>query len=225
MRKEGFLIKAKHQAANEKSNSVLRQRSNFEGRQWFWVYVDKGTISGAGKHVLKAPVDGTTRKSFPLVSKLARWWTGPYYVLVVGPGKAPDGDLVGRNLLLLDMRHEDSRHINARVSVHRCKICYSPHEEGRRSNFLPRAMNGYVPNKYSDMSPPFHLTADDVNMKMDSYRATPGGIHRQSQVSPRIFWDGERVVYHLLGRNGKYFLGNGARFGTVQQCGGALLGE
>ena len=52
------------------------------------------------------------------------------------------------------------------------------------------------------MSPPFHLTVDDVNMKMDSYPATSGGIHRWSQVSPRIFWDGERVVYHLLGRNG-----------------------
>ena len=31
-------------------------------------------------------------------------------------------------------------------------------------------------NKYSDMSPPFHLTADDVNMEIDSYRATPGSI-------------------------------------------------
>ena len=36
------------------------------------------------------------------------------------------------------------------------------------------------------MSPPFHLTADDVNMEMDSYRVTPGS---KSQVSPRIFWD------------------------------------
>ena len=140
VRKKDFLIKAKHQAANEKLNSVLRQRPNFEGRQWVWVY-DKSTISGAGKHVLKVPVDGTTRKSFPLVSKLAHCRTGPYYVLIVGPGKAPDGDLVGRNLLLLDMRHEDSRHINARVSVHRCKICYSPHEGERRSNFLPWAMS------------------------------------------------------------------------------------
>ena len=139
--RKGFLIKAKHQAANEKLNSVPRQRSNFEGRQWVWVYDDKSTISAAGTHVLEAPVDGTTRKSFPWVSKLARCWTGPYYVLIVGPGKAPDGDLVGRNLLLLDMRHEDSRHINARVSVHICKLCYSPHEGERRSNFLPRAMS------------------------------------------------------------------------------------
>ena len=86
VRKEDFLIKAKHQAVNETLNSVLRQRSNFEGRQWVWVYDDKGTISGAGKHVLEAPVDGTTRKSFPWVSKLARCWTRPYYVLIVGPG-------------------------------------------------------------------------------------------------------------------------------------------
>ena len=141
MRKEDFLIKAKHQATNEKLNSVLRQRANFEGRQWVWVYDDKSTIIPADKHVLEAPVDGTTRKPFPWVSKLARCWTEPYYVLIVGPGKAPDGDLVGRNLLLLDMRHEDSRHINARISVHMCKICYSPHEGERRSTFLPRAMS------------------------------------------------------------------------------------
>ena len=72
VREEHFLIKAKHQAANEKLNSVLRQRSNFEGRRWVWVYDDKSTISEAVKHVPKAPASGTTRKSFPLVSKLAR---------------------------------------------------------------------------------------------------------------------------------------------------------
>ena len=72
VRKEYFLIKAKHQTGNEKLNSVLRQRSNFEGRQCVWVYDDKSTISRAGKHVLKAPANGTTRKSFPLVSKLPR---------------------------------------------------------------------------------------------------------------------------------------------------------
>ena len=165
-------MKAKHQAANEKLNSVLRQRPNFEGRQWVWVYDDKSTISGGGKHVLKAPVDRTTRKSFALVSNLARCWTGPYYVLIVGPGKAPDGDLIGRNLLLLDMIHEDSRHINARISIRRCKICYSPDKGERRPNFLPWAMSRYVLNKYSDMSPPFHLTADDVKLELDSYRAT-----------------------------------------------------
>ena len=48
---------------------------------------------------MKAPADESTRKSFALVSKLAHCWTGSYKVLFVGPGKAPDGDLVGRNLI------------------------------------------------------------------------------------------------------------------------------
>ena len=121
MRKEGFLIKAKHQAANEKLNSVLRQRSNFEGRQWVWVYDDTSTISAADTHVLEAPVDGTTRKSFPLVSKLARCWTGPYYVLIVGPGKASDGDLVGRNLLLLDISMPAFQYTYAKYAIARTR--------------------------------------------------------------------------------------------------------
>ena len=97
-------------------------------------------------------------------------------MLLVGPGKAPDGDLVGRNLLLLDTSHEGSRRINARVSVHRCKRCYNPHEGERRPRFLPWAMSSYVLNKYSGLSPPFHLTVDDVNMETDSYRVTPKSI-------------------------------------------------
>ena len=110
------------------------------------------------------------------MSKLAHCGTGPYKVLLVGPGKAPDGDLVGRNLLLLDTSHENSRRINARVSVHRCKRCYNPHEGERRPQFLPWAMSSNVLNKYSGLSPPFHLIVDDVNMETDSYRVTPRSI-------------------------------------------------
>ena len=176
VRKYDFLIKAKDQAANEKLNSFCRQPPNFAAGQWVWVYDDKSTISGGGKYVLKAPADGSSRKSFTVVSKLAHCWTGPYKVLLVGPGKAPDGDLVGRNLLLLDTSHEDSRRINVRVSVHKYKICYNPHEGERRPQFLPWAMSSYVLNKYSDLSQPFHFTVDSVNMETDSYRVTPRSI-------------------------------------------------
>ena len=138
----------------------------------------------------------------------------------MGPGKAPDGDLVGRNLLLLDTSHEDSRRINARVSAHRCKRCYNPHEGERRPQFLPWAASLYVLNKCSDLPPPFHLTADDVNMEIDFYRVT-----LRSTVSHRIVLGGSgRAIPHQLERSGKYFLVNGARSGTVWQCGGALLG-
>ena len=132
VRKEGFLVKAKHHAANEKLNSIFRQRRNFAAGQWVWVYDNKSTISGEGKHVMKAPADRSSRKSFALVSKLAHCGTGPYKVLLVGPSKAPDSDLVERNLLLLDTSHEDSKRINACVSVRKCKRCYNPHEGERR---------------------------------------------------------------------------------------------
>ena len=36
MRKDDFLIKAKHQAANEKLNPIFRQRPNFAAGQWVW---------------------------------------------------------------------------------------------------------------------------------------------------------------------------------------------
>ena len=154
-RKEDFLIKASHQAADEKLKSISRQRTNFEAEQWVWVYDDKSTISGGGKHVLKAPGNGPTSKLFASVSKLAHCWTGPYKMLLVDPGKARNGDLVGRSMFLPDMRREDSRHINARVSVHRYKICYNPHEGEHRSQFLPWSMSSYVLNKVLGPVPTF----------------------------------------------------------------------
>ena len=118
-------------------------------------------------------------------------------MLLVGPGKAPDGDVVGRNLLLLDTNHKNSRRINARVSVHRCKRCYNSHEGERRPQFLPWAMSSHVLNKYSD-PPPFHLTVDDVNMETDSSRVTPISI-----VSHRILrgFSGTVSVQYLTSWN------------------------
>ena len=82
-------------------------------------------------------------------------------------------------------------------------------------------MSLYVLNKYSGLSPPFHLTVDDANMEMDSYRVTPRSI-----VSHRILRGFSRTVnvHHQLERTGKDFLGNRAGPGAVRQCGGALLG-
>ena len=54
VRKADFLIKSKHKIANVKLNSIFRQRPNFAAGQWVWVYDDMSTISGGGKHVLKA---------------------------------------------------------------------------------------------------------------------------------------------------------------------------
>ena len=57
-------------------------------------------------------------------------------------------------------KDEPGREINARVSMHRCKKCYNLHEGAEGPKFLPWAMSTYV-NKYSELSPPFHVTAED----------------------------------------------------------------
>ena len=63
--------------------------------------------------------------------------------------------------------------INARVSIYRCKKCFNPHEGAEGPKFLPWAMSSYGLNKYSERSPPFHLTAEDVCMELDNYRIKP----------------------------------------------------
>ena len=59
-------------------------------------------------------------------------------------------------------------------------------------------MSSYVLNKYSDLSPPFHLTVDDVNMEKDTYRVTPRSI-----VSHRILrgFSGTVSVQYLTSWN------------------------
>ena len=92
------------------------------------------------------PAEGNSaRKSFALISKLAHCWTGPYKVLCEGPGKMNDGREVGPKLILLEIRKDEpGRGINARVSVHRCKKCYNPHQRGTAPRFLPWSMSNYV---------------------------------------------------------------------------------
>ena len=51
-----------------------------------------------------------------------------------------------------------------------------PAEGERRPELLPRSTSSYVLNKCSDLSPPFHMTVDDVNMETDSFRVTPRSI-------------------------------------------------
>lgn len=120
VREEDRITKEKHEKNNEKLVELVGKRPKFEKDQWVLVYDDKSTISGGGEHVLKGD-NARGGKSFALVSKLALDWTGPYKVLFVGPGKAPDGRQVGPKLLLLDINNnEPGRGINPRVT--RCRF-------------------------------------------------------------------------------------------------------
>ena len=177
VREEDQITKAKHRQNNEELDDVLHKRPKFEAGDWVFVYDDRSTIAGGGKAVLKAPIDGSSRKSFALSAKLATCWTGPYKVLSVGPKEGPDDKRVGPNLLLLDVRKEDmtSSTISERVSVYRCKKCTSPHEGQEGPRFLPWGLSNYVLNQYSERSPPFHLTAEDVR-GLDTHRLEPLNI-------------------------------------------------
>ena len=174
VREEDRLLKAKHEAANEEIDAAMNNESKFEIGDWAWVYDDHSTITGGGKPALKPTKGSSPQKSFALISKLANCWTGPYKVLFVGSGKTDNGREVGPKLILLEVRtDEPGREINARVSIQICKKCFNPHDGETPARFLPWALSNYVLNEYSELSPPFHLTAEDVNTELDTHRVTP----------------------------------------------------
>ena len=88
-----------------------------------------------------------------------------------------DGGEVGSKSILLEIRvDEPGRETNARVSVHRWNTCFNLHDGATSSTFLPWALRNYILNKYSALSPPFNLTAEDVTTELDTYRVTPCNI-------------------------------------------------
>ena len=62
---------------------------------------------------------------------------------------------------------------NHRVSVLRCKRCFHPHEKGNKPRFLPWQLSLYVLNEFSELTPLFYLTTDNVDIELDFQRAKP----------------------------------------------------
>lgn len=121
------------------------------------------------------------------MSKLARYRTGPFKVLFVGPGAVNDGRKAGVKCIVSTSSKGRIRqgHTHARVSVHRCKMCCNPHGGGAaKSRFLPWALSSFMCKyKYSELSRPFHFTAEDTTcihtyLELDSYRITPDNISK-----------------------------------------------
>ena len=179
VRQEDLITKAKHEKNNDALVSIVGKRPVIEKDDWVLVYDDKSTISGGGEHVLKSREDTRGSRSFALIAKLALNWTGPYKVLVTGPGETEDGRKVGPKLLLLDISEDEpGNNINPRVSVYRCKKCYNPREGMDMPRFLPWDLSKYVLNQYSELAPPFHLTVEDVAEELDTKELKPFKISR-----------------------------------------------
>lgn len=80
--------------------------------------------------------------------KLRRVGRDRIEILCVGPGKTSGGCVIEAKVLFLEVRKDEpGTEINARFSVHRCKLCYSPHNRTERPRFVSWAISKYMLHK------------------------------------------------------------------------------
>ena len=53
-----------------------------------------------------------------------------------------------------------------RVSVQRCKPCANPHDQCDMPKYFPAGLTQYVLNNFSQKSPPYHVTQDNVSTSL-----------------------------------------------------------
>ena len=82
---EDRIIQARHEANNEHLAELIKRRPKFEVGDWVWVYDDKSTLTGGGKHVLKTSETDLKSKKFALTAKLSQCWTRPYKIFFCWP--------------------------------------------------------------------------------------------------------------------------------------------
>ena len=142
----------KIQRSNTKLLAILHKLPNFEVGNWLWIYNPQATVGQV-----------VSEDNSHLVTKLSLNWTGPYKILEMGPGLGPDGRPVADKTLYLyfptDMPGQDQK---KRVSVDRCKMCNNPSDDSDIPKYLPAGLSKYVLHSFTDKSPPFHPTTEEV---------------------------------------------------------------
>ena len=122
---------SKIQRSNTKLLAILHKLPNFEVGNWVWIYNPQATVG-----------QGVSEDNSHLVTKLSLNWTGPYKILVVGPGLGPDGRPVAHKTLSLylptDMPGKDQK---KRVSVDRCRMCHNPSDDSDIPKYLPAGLS------------------------------------------------------------------------------------
>ena len=107
---------SKIQRSNTKLLAILHKLPNFEVGNWVWIYNPQATVD-----------QGVGEDNSHLVTKLSLNWTGPYKILVVGPGLRPGGRPVADKTLYLDLPTDipgnDQKKL---VSVDRSKMRHNP---------------------------------------------------------------------------------------------------
>ena len=90
-----LIAMSKIQRSNTKLLAILHKLPNFEVGKWVWIYNPQATVG-----------QGVGEDNSHLVKKLSLNWTGPYKILVVGPGLGPDGRPVADKILYLDLPND-----------------------------------------------------------------------------------------------------------------------
>ena len=145
--------------ANDRITAALNRQPIWKAGDWVWVYNSASTVTY-----------GTTGPSAPPAhKKLSLNWTGPYQILTVGPAPtSPDGRPIGDKLLFLDLPSDlPGRDAKPRVSVTRCKPCLHPHNLSDIPKHLPADITPYVLTRFATPSPPYHLTPEDVEARIE----------------------------------------------------------
>ena len=147
-----LIAMSKIQRSNTKLLAILHKLPNSEVGDWVWIYNPQATVG-----------QGVSEDNSHLVIKLSLNWTGSYKILVVGPGLGPDGRPVADKTLYLDLLTDmPGKDQKKRVSVDRCKICHNPSDDSDIPKYLPAGLSKYVLHSFTDKSPPFHPTTEDV---------------------------------------------------------------
>ena len=79
------------------------------------------------------------------------------------PGLGPDGRPVADKTLYLDLPTDmPGKDQKKRLSVDRCKICHNPSDDSDIPKYLPAGLSKYALHSFTNKSPPFHPTTEDV---------------------------------------------------------------
>ena len=161
VREQHALTVSRAERRNSALSDSLKELPIYAVGGWVWIYNTAATIRQGAK-------SGTAAKV--LKETLSLNWTGLFKILAVGPSppdSTPDDRPLADKLLCLDLANDmPGPDAHCRVTVARCKPCTNPHDTSNLPQYHPAGLTQYALNNYTNKSPPFHVTADDVSVSV-----------------------------------------------------------
>ena len=150
-----LIFMSKVQRSNTKLLAILHKLPNFEVGNWVWIYNSQATVT-----------QGVGEENSRLMTKPSLNWTGPYKILVVGPGLGPHGRPIADKTLYLDLSTDmPGRDQKKRVYVDRCKMCHNPSDDSDIPKYLPAGRSKYVLHSFTTCNIAMSKGDFDVNTR------------------------------------------------------------